>query len=262
MNLQQLPPWNVALSLMAWLVAMALLPWWLGLALLLTLVVLLLAGLRRLDVYASSMRNGLRWGLPGVLFALQRALGGDALAWGAALLGVLTGYMLIVGLELWLDRATPRLLDPLGAAPDVAPAIGGAAEWPERLMSSAMGPPVEIITLEPPLWHTTTDDLPDPWGNQVQYHDAAYRFVGDHRIEGVEACACFSLDGRWFAARLQHARGVLLWDRRHDRVHRLRGWQLAGWYHEQPWLQRDVDAAPRTLQHVLGEDALESSATE
>jgi len=262
-NLQQLPPWNVVLSLTAWLVGLALLPWWLGLSLLLALVVLLLSGLRLAGSYAVSMRNGLHWGLPGVLFALQRALGGDALAWGVALLGMLAGYMLIVSLELWLDRDIPHMLDPaVDPALDAAAAVDAETEWPARVMSSAMGPPAEIITLEAPLWQTTVADMPDPWGHQVQYHGAGYRFAGDRRIEEVAACACFSPDGRWFAAHLQHARGVLLWDRRRDRVHRLRGWQLAGWYREQPWLQRDADAAPSTLQYVLGEDEEEINAAE
>ncbi len=262
MNLQQLPPWNVALSLLTWLLVLTLLPWWLGLSLLLALVVLLLSGLRLADNYSTSLRNGLRWGLPGMLFALQRALGGDALAWGVALLGALVGYMLIVGLELWLDRAAPHLLDPSGAAGEAASAVDVATEWPARMMSSAIGPPAEIITLEVPQWHATAEDLPDPWGDQVQYRDAGYRFAGGRRIEGVAACACFSTDGRWFAARLPRAHGVLLWDRRNDRLHRLRDWQLAGWYREQPWLQRTADAAPCTLPHVLGEDAVDSSATE
>lgn len=261
MNLQQLPPWHIVLSLVAWLVGLALLPWWLGLSLLLALVVLLLSGLQLAGGYAASMRNGLRWGLPGVLFALQHALGGDALAWGMALLGALVGYMLIVGLELWLDRDVPHLLDPAAdPAREVMPAGDAEMEWPARVMSSAMGPPAEIITLEAPHWQDSTADLPDPWGHQARYRDAGYRFAGDRRIEEVDACACFSPDGRWFAARLRHARGVLLWDRRHDRVHRLRGWQLAGWYREQPWLQRDANAIPRTLQQVLGEDAVESNA--
>lgn len=261
MNLQQLPSWKVGLALAAWLAALALLPWWLGLSVLLALVVLLLSGMHLAEGYAASMRNGLRWGLPGMLLALQRALGGDALAWAVALLGALAGYMLIVGLELWLDRASPRLMDPSAPPAEAAPAEV-ATEWPERVMSSAMGPPVEIITLEAPLWHAGREDMPDPWGHQVQYRDTGYRFVGDRRIERVGACACFSPDGRWFAARLPRSSGVLLWDRRRDRLHRLRGWQLAGWYREQPWLQRHVDAAPRSLQHVLGDNVEKSDPTE
>ncbi len=264
MNLQQLSSWNVVLSLTVWLVVLALLPWWLGLSLLLALVVvLLLLDTRLAGDHAVALRSGLRWGLPGVLFALQRTLGGDALAWGAALLGALAGYMLIVGLEAWLDRGVSHAAAPSVSSMTVAvPAIDASTEWPARVMSSAIGPPAEIIALEAPLWQTTTNEVPDPWGDQAQYHDAGYRFAGDRRIEDVDACACFSPDGRWFAARMLGARGVLLWDRRHDRVHRLRGWHLAGWYREQPWLQRNVDAVPRTLQHVLGEDDVETDAAE
>jgi hypothetical protein len=261
MNLAQLPPWRIILPLLGWVLILALLPWWLGLSLLCALVATLLVLGERLDEeHALALRRGLRWGLPGMLLALQRALGGDALAWGAALLGALAGYMLLVGLEAWLDRAAARattqpgmttvvLSDPADATPTPV-----AADWPARVMTSAMGPPAEIITLQGPAWHEGTQSVADPWGGEICHHDGGYRFAGERRVEGVDAAACFSPDGRWFAARLPRARGVLLWDRRHDRTHRLRGWQLAGWYRELPWLQRDADAAPRPLAHVLGED--------
>ncbi len=261
MNLQQLPPWRVLLPLTAWLGLLAVLPWWSGLSLLCALVAaLLLLGARLDDEHAATLRRALRWGLPGVLFALQRALGGDAVAWGAALLGALAGYMLIVALELWLDRDSARPKAAAGtttvliSGPVDPPPPAAASEWPARVMVSAIGPPAEIITLQPPQWQAGDAALPDPWGDQTQYQDGGYRFIGKRRVDGVEPRACFSPDGRWFAAELARSRGILLWDRRGDRTHRLRGWQLAGWYREQPWLQRDVDAAPRPLAHVLGED--------
>ncbi|MEO7072904.1 MAG: hypothetical protein ABI300_08105 [Rhodanobacter sp.] len=261
MNLAQLPPWRVTLPLAGWLVILALLPWWLGLSLLCALVVaLLLLGSPLDEGHALALRRGLRWGLPGMLLALQRALGGDVMAWGAALLGALAGYMLLVGMESWLDRAAARpastsdatsvlMSGPAETAPEPIP-----TEWPARVMSSAMGPPVEIITLEWPAWHSGPDDWPDPWGGEISYRDGGFAFAGARRVDGVDAEACFSPDGRWFAAHLPRARGVLLWDRRHDRTHRLRGWVLAGWHRELPWLQRDAEAAPRPLAHVLGEE--------
>lgn len=253
MNPLRPPSWNVALALVAWLVLLAILPWWLGLSLLLALVAMLLLLHASLSAgHARKLRWGLRWGLPGVLLSLQRALGGDVLAWTFALLGALAGYMLIVGLELWLDRDVVR-------RPRARPAVGdagtpGATEWPEQLMSSAMGPPVEIIELEVPQWRDAGDGLPDPWGGQVSYGGRDYLFSGDRHLHGVDRRACFSPDGRWFAAPFARGKGVLLWDRRHDREHRLRGWLLAGWYREQPWLQRRDEAPPCTLQQVLGAD--------
>jgi len=252
MSLLDLPPWNVVLGLVAWLLVLAFLPWWLGLSLLLAMTVMLLFLRARLpDEHARLLRWGLRWGLPGMLFALQRALGGDALAWTIALLGALTGYMLVVGLELWLDRDLVREpLQPASTPETTAP----AAEWPERLMHSALGPPVEIIELDVPQWQDADDDLPDPWGGQARYVNGGYEFAGRRRIDGVAARACFSPDGRWFAAPVARGSGVLLWDRRHDREHRLRRWLLAGWYREQPWLQRRTETPPCALHQVLGTD--------
>lgn len=258
MNLQQLPSWKFVLSLTAWVAALALLPWWLGLSLLVALVVLLLSRLRLPAAVTAGMRIGLRWGLLGVLFALQRALDGGAPGWGVVLLGALAGYTLLAGLEQWLDRDIPRAKQSIEPPPRAVRAADAASEWPARVMSSAMGPPAEIITLEAPLWQTSTEDIADPWGHTLRYQHAAYRFAGDRRIEDVDACACFSPDGRWFAARMCRARGVLLWDRRLDRQHQLRGWHLAGWYREQPWLQRHADDAPRTLQHVLGDENVQT----
>lgn len=250
MTLLELPPWNVVLGLVAWLLLLAFLPWWLGLSLLLAMTTMLLLLQQRLgEEHARWLRWGLRWGLPGMLLSLQRALGGDALAWTIALLGALTGYMLVVGLELWLDRGLVR--EPLHAP--ATPEAGTATEWPEQLMHSAIGPPVELIELEVPQWQDADGELPDPWGGHARYVDGGYVFAG-RQIDGVGARACFSPDGRWFAAPTARGSGVLLWDRRHDREHRLRRWLLAGWYREQPWLQRHPEAPPCALHQVLGTD--------
>ena len=241
------PAWRAVLPRVAWLALLALLPWWLGLPLLLALAaVVTLLQYRLAREHAALIRRALRWGLPGVLFALQRALGGDAFAWGAALLGALTGYTLLAGLEAWLDRELRR-----------APAAP-SAEWPELTMAP-IGPPAEIIELQPPAWQTATNALVDPLGGHVLYREGAYRFEIGERIDGVDALAAFSPGGRWFAARLHNDRGVLLWDRQHERQHRLRGWQLGGWYREQPWLLRRDDDMPLALPAVLGEDDVEGT---
>lgn len=252
MNLEQPWSWRLAFALVGWLALLALLPWWVGLSFLLALVALLLLLETRLpQAQARRLRWGLRWGLPGVLFALQRALGGDVLAWTIALLGALVGYMLVVGLELWLDRGMSH---PSWSSVRAAAGEPADAEWPERMLSSTLGPPVELIELDVPDWHHGSDDLPDPWGHHAQYRDGGYQFIGARRVDDVVPSACFSPDGRWFAARIGAQRGVVLWDRRRDAEFRLRRWQLAGWYREQPWLQRTTDAAPCPLAHVLGND--------
>ena len=254
MNLLGPSSWRMALALVAWLLLLVILPWWLGLSLLLAVAaMLLLLQARLLGEHARKLRWGLRWGLPGMLLSLQRALGGDALAWIIVLLGALAGYMLIVGLELWLDRAAVHEPQASEGARAGLPAAA-TAEWPVQLMSSAIGPPAELIELEVPQWRDAGEDLSDPWGGHARYGDGGYVFAGDRRIDGVEGQACFSPDGRWFAAPIARAKGVLLWDRRQDWEHRLHGWLLAGWYSEQPWLQRRVEAPPCTLQQVLGAD--------
>jgi len=239
--------WRGVLPLAAWLALLALLPWWLGLSLLLALAIAVTILQHRLAAEdARLIRRALRWGLPGMLFALQRALGGDAFAWGAALLGALAGYTLLAGLEAWLDRARRR-----------APAAP-SAEWPELAMAS-IGPPAEIIELQPPAWQPAADGLLDPLGGRVRYQDGAYLFEAGERIGGVDAQAAFSPCGRWFAARTDGGSGVLLQDRQRERQHRLRGWQLAGWHRGQPWLVRRGDDMPQALSAVLGEDDVEET---
>lgn len=237
------PAWRAVLPQAAWLVLLAVLPWWLGFPLLLALAASVALLQHRLaDEHAALIRRGLRWGLPGMLFALQRVLGGDVFAWGVVLLGALAGYTLLAGLEAWLDRELRR-----------APPGGASAEWPELAMAP-IGPLAEIIELQPPQWQTVTGDLADPLGGRVVYRDGGYRFAEGNRIDDVAAQAVFSPGGRWFGARMRNERGMLLWDRQRERQHWLRGWQLAGWYREQPWLTRREGDMPQALPAVLGED--------
>ncbi|MES1153933.1 MAG: hypothetical protein ABUL45_03305, partial [Rhodanobacter sp.] len=66
------PAWRGVLARSAWLALLALLPWWLGLPLLLALAAVVAMLQHRLaDEHIALIRCALRWGLPGVLFALQ-----------------------------------------------------------------------------------------------------------------------------------------------------------------------------------------------
>jgi hypothetical protein len=237
------PGWNIVLPLLAWMVLLALLPWWLGLPLLFALAAVLLLLQHRLAAgHAASIRRGLRWGLPGVLFALQRTLGGDAFAWGAALLGALAGYTLLAGLEAWLDREQRR-----------DPSAVSSAEWPELAMAP-IGPAAEIIELQLPAWQYADSGLIDPLAHRVEYRDGGFLFDDGSGIDGVGPHVAFSPAGRWFAASMPNGRGIVLWDRERHRRHRLRGWQLCGWYREQPWLSRREGDMPLALPAVLGQD--------
>ena len=242
------PTWNIWLPGLAWVALLALLPWWLGLPLLLTLVAALLLLQHRLAVeHASLCRQGLRWGMPGMLFALQRGLGGDAFAWGAALLGALVGYTLLAGLEAWLDRDLRRV------SPPVVAISSASAEWPE-LALAPIGPIAQIIELQPPVWQLTGTEHIDPRGGGVIHRDGSYRFADGSGLDGVGADAGFSPGGRWFALRADNGHGIVLWDRERDQRHHLRGWQLCGWYREQPWLARRDGEMPLALSAVLGHD--------
>lgn len=245
------PAWMFVGYAALWVLLLALLPWWLGLPVLLALAAAVLLLQQRLSApHAGLIRYALRWGLPGWLFALQRALGSDAFAWGAALLGALVGYTLLAGLEAWLDRDLRR-----------APPGPPAAEWPE-LAHAPIGPPAEIIELLPPQWHEARGELPDPLGGAVHCEPGGCRFDDGTRIDARDGVirVAFSPGGRWFAA-CSGKRGVLLWDRQRDRRHRLRNWQLCGWYREQPWLTRREGTVPLALAAVLGQDADEPPRT-
>ncbi|OOG47869.1 hypothetical protein B0E50_10540 [Rhodanobacter sp. C01] len=237
--------WNLSWPMLAWTVLLASLPWWLGLPLLLALAAVLLVLPQRLIEHVPMIRRSLRWGLPGVLFGLQRALGGDAFAWGAALLGALVGYTLLAGLEAWLDRGHGHV--PVTSA-------STSAEWPELALAS-IGPTADIIELQLPAWQPGDAGLTDPCdGSSVCHQAGGYRFAGDRVIDGVGPHVAFSPAGRWFVARMAHDRGVVLWDRERDRQHHLEGWQLCGWYREQPWLARRDGEMPLALSAVLGHD--------
>jgi len=233
----------------AWTIAMALLPWWMGLPLWLLLIPGAVMFRHRIEHYAQLSRRGLYGGLPGVLFAMQRALGGDLLAWGCALLGALVGYSLLALMESLLDRRTKR-----------APAAAPTPEWNE-LALAPIGPPAHIIELTRVAWVDARGKFSDPDGESVRYEPRGsehgrYVFAQGRVIERASPHCCFGPGGRWFAARLPGGRGEILWDRHADHVHRLAGWALSGWEGEQPWLSRGDDGAPAPLHEVLGRGRL------
>lgn len=231
--------WPAWLPALAWLLLLACLPWWLGLPLLLACTFALLW---HIGPPAALLRRGLRWGLAGLLLAILRGFGAGLLAWLWSLLAALAGYSLLVLLESWLDRGRPR---EASHAP--------AGEWPE-LALAPLGPAAAIIELRPPQWHPLEEGVADPLGGTLRRGDEAVQLADGSRLYGVEPCCDFGADGRWLALPLARQQGLLLLDRRHDRRHRLRGWQLAGWYAGQPWLARDEERMPLALAHVLGRD--------
>ncbi len=227
------------LPALAWLGLLAWLPWWLGLALW-----LLLAGGVALATHAwrydRIALGALAWGLPGWLFAVQRALGGDPVAWVAALLGALAGFSLLAWWRAWRDRPP--------AVVTSKPAQG--TEWPE-LALAPIGPERTLIELAPPDWLADAARIDDPRGGVVDCGDDGYRFPDGQRIAAAAAC-CFSPDGRWFAAATREGVVASLWDRELDRVYRPRGWILAGWHAGEPWLSRHAQAMPRSWQELAG----------
>ncbi len=234
------------LPAVAWTCLLGLLPWWVGLPLLLLLALGAVLLARRIAHYAALCRRGLRWGLPGLLFAVQRALGGDLVAWGAALLGALVGFSLVVLMESLLDRRVRRT-----AHVQVSP------EWSE-LALAPIGPPAHIIELTRADWREVYDVFVDPAGESVRYEadgvgSGRYVFKRGRVIDRASPRYCFGPGGRWFVVSLPQGRGDILWDRQADRMHRLAGWQLCGWEGEQPWLAQEPDGVPTPLHEALGQ---------
>ena len=233
------------LPAVAWTCAVGLLPWWAGLPLLLLLAVGAVVFARHVVHVAALCRRGLRWGLPGLLFAIQRALGGDLVAWGAAMLGALVGFSLVVLMESLLDRRVRRL-------PDASP----SSPWQE-LALAPIGPPTYVIELSRAAWCEASDAWAGPCGDLVRYEtrgtdQGRYVFAQGRVIEQVSPRYCFGPGGRWFVASLPEGRGDVLWDRQADRLHRLPGWQLCGWQDDQPWLARGPEGVPTSLHEALG----------
>lgn len=238
--------WSTAWCTLLWVAALALLPWWLGLPLLLALVAAALFLQHRLALrHAVLIRHALYWGLAAWLLTLPRALGGGVIGWGAVMLGALAGYTLLAGLDAWLERDQRR-------------ATAKAEDWREPARMS-MGPPGEIIELREPAWQALVSEVRDPLGGLARCRADGCQFPDGSRVDAPLASTGFaqigfSPEGRWFAACTAEQRVLVLWDRQRDCRHRLRGWRLSGWHHEQPWLSRRDDDMPLALYAVLGED--------
>lgn len=243
-------PWYLRLPLMAlavaaWIGLFAFPPWWLGLPFLLALVLGATLLAHRHHELALWFRRGLKWGLPGWLLALQRALGGDVVAWGAALLGALVGFSLVALLESLLDHRVNR-----------TPRAAAQPEWQELAMAP-VGPAAHIVELIPARWHEIDGTFVDPRGGEAVYQpldaeSGSYRFGVGRTFDRLSRRCGFSPAGRWFVASAPGGRGDLLWDRETDKVHRLRGWQLYGWEGEKPWLAHGIDGVPASLHEALG----------
>jgi hypothetical protein len=244
-------PWGQRLArvllLAAWAVLLAVSPWWLDLVLLLGLAGGAAYYAQRSAARRDLCRLALKWGLPGLLFAVQRSLGGDLLAWGAALLGALVGFSLVALLESLLFHRVRRQA-----------AAAATPEWRDMAMAP-IGPPVHIIELSPVEWLVAmAPSLADPRGGTFDYvadtpESGTYRFAGGVVLERLSPRYAFSPAGHWFAASLTGGRGDALCDLDTGKVYRLRGWQLCGWEEERPWLARGAEGVPVGLHEVLGQ---------
>jgi hypothetical protein len=221
-------------------VLLGLLPWWFDAPVLLAIAAVMLSIGDRSPTLTRLCGFALNFGMFGLIYAVQRAMGGDLLAWGAGALVGLAGFSLVVLVESFVRT-------PASAAPEPAP-----REWSEMAMDR-VGPTGTIIELAAIDWRHATGGLADPAGGSVRFEDGdggRYLFDDGTRVERAMDTYAFDPDGRWFLARMRG--GVIVCDRVHRRLHRLRGWQACGW-HEQPWFDRRDSDLPVSLHDVLGQ---------
>lgn len=232
-----------------WLIALALAPWWLGLPLLLGIAASLLVRVERLHAWQGRLRLALRWGLPGVSFALGHGFAEAALGWTVAAVAALAGFTLLAGLEAWLDRHRRRA----GAVASAPPATG---EWPGHVVA----PPAVgsgIIELESPQWQACDAGalaLPEGApGGRVRYVRevgfAGFRLDDGDGVEAPPGRCAIAPDGTWLVVEMPP--GVMLWNLRDGRVHRLRRRSLCGWHGGLPWLQSGPGEMPVPLDVAL-----------
>jgi hypothetical protein len=242
----QLRRWPSLILATAWALLLACMPWWIGVPLLLALSIAQLLRIPRLQQYSTVIRRALHWGFVGVLVASYRAFGGHALGLTYTLLVALVGFSLLVLLESWQKRKPLR---------DAALAAE-SPEWRDMAMAP-VGPSAVIIELEPPTWVMLGDPSIDAKFRVEPAADHSYRVGKDTKIHNVEPQICLSRGQRWAAWSMTAGRGVVLYDRVHDKAFRLRGWQLFGWHVDEAWLTRGDDQAPLALSHVLGQDQID-----
>ncbi|HTV87219.1 MAG TPA: hypothetical protein VME63_17620 [Dyella sp.] len=237
------PSWWWAI---AWGLLLACLPWWIDLPPLLALAAIQWAQVPRLRRFAAVFRRALRWGFAGLLVASYRAFGGHVLGLTLTLLVALLGFSLLVLLESWRERK-PRRDAALAAA---------SPEWRE-LALAPVGPIPAIIELNVPVWINPEGDLGDLPMDVTRLGEDSWRVGERFTVERVQARVSIAPGQRWLAFPIAAGRGVVLYDRDHDRQYRLRGWQLYGWHAQEAWLTRSEDHAPLPLSHVLGQDRAE-----
>ncbi|HEY1588994.1 MAG TPA: hypothetical protein VGG00_04590 [Rhodanobacter sp.] len=205
-----------------------------------------IAQLPRLHRYNRTIRLALRWGLAGLLVAGYRFLGGHALGLTLTLLAALVGFSLLVLLESWQDHKPLRSVAIAGASP----------AWHDMALAP-IGPSAAIIELQHPAWielDGSTDGVPS---DVTWTAERGCRIGAKLHIEHIEPRISVSRGQAWIALPIAAGPGVVLYDRVHDRLHQLRGWQLYGWDADEAWLSRGEDHPPLALSHVLGQDQVE-----
>lgn len=236
------PAWSLAI---AWALLLGVMPWWAGLPLLLGLAAIQLIRLPRLQRYHHVLRRALRWGFAGLLVASYRAFDNHGLGLTLTALAALAGFSLLVLLESWQDH-TPRRSAAAAASP----------EWSE-LALAPIGPADTLIELQAPCWIALDGTSPELPADIRMSDKHNCRIGAQTHIGPVEPQVSIAPGERWFAWPMTAWRGVVLYDRAHDRSYRLRGWQLYGWHAGEAWLSRAEDQPPLALSHVLGQDVID-----
>ncbi|RUL71467.1 hypothetical protein [Dyella choica] len=235
--------WPAWLPVVAWTLLLAWMPWWAGLPLLLVLAAVQLMQLPRLQRHNGMFRRALRWGFAGALIAGFGAFDNHGLGLTLTAVAALAGFSLLVLLESWQDHKPQRSAAIAAASP----------EWSE-LALAPIGPSGTLIELQAPRWIAldgTATNIPE----DVAMTDACSCRVGAvTSIENVEPRVSVAPDRRWLAWPMEAWRGVVLYDRAHDKQYRLRGWQLYGWQAGEAWLSRNEEQPPLALSHVLEQD--------
>lgn len=244
----QLRRWPAWLLAIAWTVLLACLRWWIGLPLLLGIAATHIAQLPRLQRYNGLFRRALRWGLAGLLVASYRTFDHPALGATLTLLGTLVGFSLLVLLESWQDHKPQR---------DAA-AASAAPEWSEMALAH-VGPSDTLIALEQPHWVAVDAASTDTTCRIAMTAPHRCCIEATMHVDNVEPQVSVAPGKRWMALPMTAWRGLVLYDRAHDKLYRLHGWQLYGWHAGEAWLSRSEDQPPLALSHVLGQDQIDVS---
>ncbi|WP_188793054.1 hypothetical protein [Dyella nitratireducens] len=238
--------WLAWLLAIAWAVLLGLMPWWAGLPLLSGLAAIQAIQLPRLQRYHGFLRYALRWGLAGLLVAAYLAFDNHRLGLTLTALAALAGFSVLVLLESWQDHKPRRSAAIAAASPD----------WKE-LALAPIGPADTLIELQAPYWIALDGTSPDAPADVTMVGAHSCRIGVDARIDHVEPQVSIAPGARWLAWPMAAWRGVVLYDRAHDKPYRLRDWQLYGWHADEAWLSRDEEQPPLALSHVLGQDVID-----